>query len=202
MYRSARMWRSALVGAALALATSCAPKQVQSPLEKAPPQEIAEARELADSGDIRSAQNAYEKFIIEHPGTTEADLASLERGVLSAELGRCEIALPYFEQAEGSTDRAISLRASLHLASCQLSLGDPDRALTSLEPLTGQRFSSDEQALLWETALSASEQTTNGALGLQVLDALIARGGAPPDPSTCLVGCRDPGTEDHPRRGR
>jgi branched-chain amino acid transport system substrate-binding protein len=176
------MWRSALVAATLALVTGCAPKQVQSPIEKAPPPEIAEARELADSGDIGGAQNAYERFMIEHPGTAEADLASLELGILKAGLGSCEAAVPDLEQAQGSNDRAISLRASLHLASCQLALGDPDRALASLEPLTSERFSSDEQALLWETALGASERSNSGAQGLQVLDALVSRGGAPPDP--------------------
>lgn len=168
--------------AALVLVTSCAPKQVESPLEKAPPAEIAQARALADAGDIGAAQNAYEKFIIAHPGTTEADLARLELGLVSADVGRCQSAVPHFEQAQDSADRAIALRASLHLGACQLVLGDPERALSSIEPLAGQRFSAEEQALLWDTAIVASEQTTNGALGLRVLDVLGERGGDPPDP--------------------
>ena len=115
MYRCARMWRSALSCAGLVLLTSCAPKQVESPLEKAPPAQIAQARELADAGDIGAAQNAYEKFIIGHPGTAEADLARLELGLLSVNLGRCTSAIPHFEQAQDSSDHAIALRASLHL---------------------------------------------------------------------------------------
>ena len=69
------MWRHVAWSAVLAVAVSCAPKQIESPLEKAPPVEIARARELARSGDANGARSAYEKFIIEHPGTTEADLA-------------------------------------------------------------------------------------------------------------------------------
>ena len=129
MYRCARMLRCSLCCAALVLVFGCTPKQVESPLEKAPPTGIAEARELAEAGDFPGAQNAYEKFVIEHPGTAEADLARLELGVLNAALGRCEAALPQFEQAQDSADRAIALRASLRLGTCQLDLGDPDRAL-------------------------------------------------------------------------
>jgi len=176
------MLRIALLCSALALLASCAPKKVESPLEKAPPVEIARARTLASSGDIRGAQNAYETFIIGHPGTAEADLARLELGVLGADIGRCQSAMPHFEQAQDSADQAIALRASLHLGSCQLQLGDPERALQTIEPLAGERFSNEEQALLWDTAVIASEQTTSAALALQVLDALIERGGDPPDP--------------------
>ncbi len=176
------MLKSALSCAALILLASCAPKKVESPLEKAPPSEIAEARALASSGDVRGAQNAYEKFMIEHPGTAEADLARLELGLLDSDSGLCERAIGHFEQAQDSPDRAIALRASLHLGSCQLQLGDPERSLTTIEPLAGERFSSEEQALLWDTAVIASEQTTSAALGLQVLDSLVERGGDPPDP--------------------
>ena len=182
MYRADGMWRSALSCAGFVLLTSCAPKQVESPLEKAPPAEIAEARELADTGDIGGAQNSYEKFIIAHQGTVEADLARLELGVLSADVGRCASAVPHFEQAQDSADRAIALRASLHLGACQLVLGDPERALSTVEPLAGERFSAEEQALLWDTAVLSSEQTTNGVVALRVLDALSERGGDPPDP--------------------
>jgi branched-chain amino acid transport system substrate-binding protein len=182
MYRCARMWRRPICCAALVLAVSCTPKQVESPLEKAPPAGISEARELADTGNLQAAQNAYEKFLIEHPGTVEADLARLELGVLSAEQGRCVPALPQFEQAQDSADRAIALRASLHLAACQLELGDPDRALRALGPIATERFAEKEQTLLWETAVEASEQTTDGVQGLAVLDALEAGGEDPPDP--------------------
>lgn len=182
MYRCARMWRRPLCCAALVLAASCTPKQVESPLEKAPPTGIAQARELADTGDLKGAQNAYEKFVIEHPGTAEADLARLELGVLNADNGLCATALPHFEQAQDSADRAIALRASLHLAACQLGLGDPDRALRTLGPIAGERFAEKEQTLLWETAVAASEQTTDGVQGLTVLDALGEHGGDPPDP--------------------
>jgi branched-chain amino acid transport system substrate-binding protein len=176
------MLRNALWGAALVFLVGCSPKKVESPLEKAPPAEIAEARALADSGDVRAAQNTYEKFIISHSGTAEADLARLELGVLGSDIGRCQSAIPHFEQAQDSRDQAIALRASLHLGSCQLHLGDPERALLTIEPLAGERFSSEEQTLLWDTAVIASEQTTSAALGLHVLDALLERGGAPPDP--------------------
>jgi ABC-type branched-subunit amino acid transport system substrate-binding protein len=176
------MWKSALSCAALVFLASCAPKKVESPLEKAPPAEIAQARTLASSGDIRGAQDAYETFIITHPGTAEADLARLELGALSSDMGRCQSASPHFEQAQDSVDEAIGLRASLHLGACQLQLGDPERALQTIAPLAGERFSSEEQALLWDTAVIAAEQTTSAALALQVLDALIERGGAPPDP--------------------
>jgi ABC-type branched-subunit amino acid transport system substrate-binding protein len=176
------MLRSALSCAALVLLASCAPKKVESPLEKAPPAEIAQARALASSGDIRGAQNAYESFIINNQGTTEADLARLELGVLSSDVGRCQSAAPHFEQAQDSADHAIALRASLHLGACQLELGDPERALETVEPLAGERFSSEEQALLWDTAVITAEQTTSAAVALRVLDALFERGGAPPDP--------------------
>jgi branched-chain amino acid transport system substrate-binding protein len=167
---------------ALVLLASCGPKKVESPLEKAPPAEIAEARVLASSGDVRGAQNAYETFIINHPGTAEADLARLELGLLGADIGRCQSAVPHFEQAQDSPDRAIALRASLHLAACQLQLGDPERALQTIEPVAGERFSSEEQALLWDTTVIAAEQTTSAAIALRVLDGLVERGGAPPDP--------------------
>ncbi len=176
------MWRNALWGVALVFLASCGPKKVESPLEKAPPAEIAQARDLAASGDVRGAQNAYEKFIISHPGTAEADLARLELGVLGSDIGRCQGAIQHFEQAQDSADKAIALRASLHLGSCQLQLGDPERALETIEPLAAERFSSEEQALLWDTAVIASEQTTSAALALHVLDAIIERGGVPPDP--------------------
>jgi len=182
MYRCARMWTRSLCCALLVFAASCTPKPVESPLDKAPPAGISQARDLAASGDVGGAQNAYEKFIIANPGTAEADLARLELGILSAARGRCETALPHFEQAQTSADRAIALRASLQLASCQLALGDPERSLGTLEPIAAERFSEEEQALLWETALSSGEQTTNGAKGLSVLDTLVERGGDPPDP--------------------
>ena len=176
------MLRSALLCAALILLASCAPKKVESPLEKAPPAEITQARALAASGDVRGAQNAYEVFIINHPGTAEADLARLELGVLASDIGRCPSAIPHFEQAQDSADRAIALRAVLHLGACQLQLGDPERALGTIEPVAGERFSSEEQVLLWDTAVIAAEQTTSAAIGLRVFDALLERGGAPPDP--------------------
>jgi ABC-type branched-subunit amino acid transport system substrate-binding protein len=168
--------------AALILLISCAPKKVESPLEKAPPAEIARARALSADGDIRGAQNAYETFIIEHPGTAEADLARLELGILASDLDRCESALPHFEQARDSADQAIALRASLHLAGCQLRLNDPESALQTLEPLAGERFSTEEQTLLWDTAVIAAEQTTAAVVGLRAFDRLVERGGPPPDP--------------------
>ncbi|NOQ83296.1 MAG: ABC transporter substrate-binding protein [Myxococcales bacterium] len=176
------MLRIALLCAALTLLASCAPKKVESPLETAPPTQIARARALASSGDIRGAQNAYETFIIGHPGTAEADLARLELGVLGSDIGRCQSAMAHFQQAQDSADQAIALRASLYLGSCQLQLGDPERALQTIEPLAAERFSSEEQALLWDTAVIAAEQTTSATLALQVLDALIEQGGDPPDP--------------------
>ena len=182
MYRSARMWRSALLCGGLTLAVACSPKQVESPLEKAPPAGISEARDLRAAGDLLGAENAYEKFIVEHPGTAEADLARLELGILEAELERCPRAIPHFEQASDSSDQAIALRAALRLASCQLELGDPERALATLEPVAKERFAPDEQELLWETALSASEQTLAAAPALRTLDLLLEHGGPPPDP--------------------
>jgi|GEM_PF-1420656 len=179
------MLRIALPCAALALvilAASCVPKKVESPLEKAPPDAIARARDLASSGDVRGAQNAYETFIIDHPGTAEADLARLELGILGSDIGQCQSAIAQFEQARDSTDRAIALRASLHLGACQLQLGDPERALQTLAGLAGERFSAGEQMLLWNTSVSASEQTTAAAPALRALDALFEHGGAPPDP--------------------
>ncbi len=177
------MLRSALWCVALLLLASCAPKKVESPLEKAPPSEISRARALASNGDLGGAQRAYEDFIINHQGTTEADLARLELGVLSSDLGRCESAVPHFEQAEQSADQAIALRASLHLGSCQLKLGDPERALETVGPLAGERFYPEEETLLWDTAVIAAEQTTSAGLGLRVLDAFIERGGPAPDPA-------------------
>ena len=176
------MVRRVLACVVLLFVASCAPKKVESPLETAPPAEISRARALADDGDLRGAQNAYETFIIEHPGTPEADLARLELGILDSDLDRCARAIPQFEQAAYSTDRAIALRASLHLAACQLREDDSERALQTLEPLAGERFSEEEQALLWDTAVIAAEQTTTAAVGLRVLDQLSDRGGPPPNP--------------------
>jgi branched-chain amino acid transport system substrate-binding protein len=176
------MLRSAFSCAALILFASCAPKTVVSPLEKAPPAGIAQARALAASGDVRGAQNAYERFIISHPGTAEADRARLELGLLGTDIGRCQSAVQHFEQAQDSADRAIALRASLHLGACQLRLGDPERALQTIEPIAVERFPSEEQALLWDTTIIAAEQTTSAAVALRVFDRLIERGGAPPDP--------------------
>ncbi len=178
---SAGMIRCVLACTALLLFVSCAPKQVESPLEKAPPAGIARARALADQGDIGGAQNAYETFIIENPGTAEADLARLELGILASVLDRCARAVPYFEQAGDSPDQAIALRASLHLASCRLRIDEPEAALQTLEPLSGERFSAEEQALLWDTAVIAAEQTTDAAPGLRVLDRLDDQGSVPPD---------------------
>ncbi|MGB5416495.1 MAG: hypothetical protein WBN01_17820 [Polyangiales bacterium] len=53
------MSRSALSCVALILLVSCAPKKVESPLEKAPPSEISRARSLALNGDIAGAQRGY-----------------------------------------------------------------------------------------------------------------------------------------------
>ncbi|MBT8451409.1 MAG: penicillin-binding protein activator [Deltaproteobacteria bacterium] len=177
------MWRSASCCVALLLLGSCAPKKVESPLEKAPPSEISRARSLALDGDVGAAQRAYEAFILNHQGTDEADLARLELGVLSSDVGRCESAIPHFEQAQQSADQAIALRAALHLGSCQLKLGDPERALETVGPLAGEHFSPEEQALLWDTAVIAAEQTTSAGLGLRVLDALVERSGSAPDPA-------------------
>ena len=176
------MSRSALSCLVLVLISACAPKKVESPLEKAPPSEIARARSLSSDGDIRGAQNAYESFIIANQGTVEADLARLELGLLSADIGRCQSAIPHFEQALQSPDRAIALRSGLHLGSCQLQLGDPERALESLEPVAGERFPSEEQSLLWDTAVIAAERTTNAALGLRILDTLFEKSAPAPDP--------------------
>jgi branched-chain amino acid transport system substrate-binding protein len=176
------MVRSASLCAALFLLCSCAPKKVESPLEKAPPGEIARARELASRGEVRQAQDAYESFIISHQRTVEADLARLELGILDADLGRCSRAVPHLEQAQQSADRAIGLRASLHLATCQLKLGDAERALQTIQPLTGERFSAEEQALLWDDVLIAAEQTIDAALALRVIDDLIAGDSIPPEP--------------------
>ncbi|MGD8607337.1 MAG: penicillin-binding protein activator [Myxococcales bacterium] len=182
MYRSGSMFKSASMCVALLLLGSCAPKKVESPLEKAPPAEIVRARDLASNGEVRQAQDAYESFIIGHQGTVEADLARLELGILDTDLGRCERAVPHLEQAQGSADRALGLRASLHLATCQLKLGDPERALGTIEPLTAERFSPEEQALLWDDAIIASEQTIDAALALRVIDDLDAHDSTPPDP--------------------
>jgi len=176
------MLRSAFSCAALTLLASCTPKTVASPLEKAPPAGITEARALAAAGDIRGAQSAYESFIIDNQDTAEGDLARLELGVLSSDNGRCQSAVPHFEQATDSADRAIALRASLHLAACQLQLGDPERAVTTIEPIAGERFPPEEQALLWDTTVIAAEETTSAAVALRALDTLIARGGVAPDP--------------------
>ncbi len=173
MYRCPSMSKTFSWCVALVLLIGCAPKKVESPLEKTAPAEIVRARELASEGEARAAQNAYETFLVGHPGTVEADLARLELGILHADLGRCQAAVPHFEQAQVSADRAIALHASLHLAACQLRLGDPDAALRTIEPIAGQRFSAEQQALLWDTALLACEQTGDAVVGLRVIESLV-----------------------------
>ena len=166
---------------ALGLA-ACAPKGVQSPVEKSPPPEIELARRLVASGDAAGARQAYERFMIAHPGTVEADLARLELGILEAANSGCERAIPHFVQASDSNDRAIALRASLRYATCQLDARQPDEALETLLPLSADRFAETEQALLWDTAVEASEQSLDPPLALAVLDGLLQHGGPPPDP--------------------
>jgi branched-chain amino acid transport system substrate-binding protein len=167
---------------ALIVLISCAPKGVQSPVEKAPPAEIERARVLVSNGDVVGARNAYESFMISHPGTLEADLARLELGILEAASSGCGRAISHFQQAQDSPDEAIALRASLRYAACQLDSKQPDQALETLEPLAGERFADTEQALLWKTAVGASEQTLDAPLALHVMEALLENGGAPPDP--------------------
>jgi ABC-type branched-subunit amino acid transport system substrate-binding protein len=62
-----------------------------------------------------------------------------------------------------------------------MQLGDPERALQTLEPLASKRFATEEQTLLWQTAVTASEQTTSAMLAVRILDALFQSGSAPPD---------------------
>ncbi|MEM7435546.1 MAG: penicillin-binding protein activator [Myxococcota bacterium] len=159
----------------------CAPRGVQSPVEKAPPPEIERARTLAKSGDVSAARRAYEGFLIAHPGTVEADLARLELGVLEAASVGGERAMPHFVQAQDSEDPAIALRGALRVADCQLESSEPDQALHTLAPLAEERFTDSEQKLLWDTAVGASEQTLDAETGLRVLDTLLT-GGDPPDP--------------------
>ncbi|MCZ6805733.1 MAG: penicillin-binding protein activator [Deltaproteobacteria bacterium] len=151
-------------------------------MEKALPVEIEHARTLVSNGDVAGGRNAYESFIISHPGTVEADLARLELGILEAASSGCARATLHFQQAQDSPDRAIALRASLRYAACQLDSKQPDEALETLDPLAGERFADAEQELLWKTAVGASEQTLNAPLALHVMDALLEKGGTPPDP--------------------
>lgn len=176
------MLRDVAACAALIMLVSCAPRGVQSPVEKSPPAEIERARTLVAAGDVGGARNAYESFIISHPGTVEADLARLELGILEAASSGCALATPYFEQARDSRDRAIAVRASLRHAACQLDSREPDQALQTLDPIAGERFADAEQELLWRTALGASEQTLDAPLALRVMDDMVETGGAPPDP--------------------
>ncbi len=176
------MLRDVVGCAALILLVSCAPRGVQSPVEKSPPAEIERARTLVAAGDARGGRNAYESFIISHPGTVEADLARLELGILEAASSGCARATPHFAQAQDSADRAIAVRASLRHATCQLDSKEPDQALQTLEPIASERFADAEQELLWRTALGASEQTLDAPLALRVMDELLQAGGTPPDP--------------------
>jgi len=184
------MPRNASAYAALIVLVGCAPRGVQSPVEKAPPAEIENARALVSNGDVVGARNAYESFMISHPGTVEADLARLELGILEAASSGCARATPHFQQAQDSPDRAIALRASLRYAACQLDSKQPDQALETLDPLADERFADAEQELLWKTALGASEQTLDAPLALNVMDALLEQGGAPSDPerASAVIG--------------
>ena len=167
--------------AACVVLASCAPRGVRSPIEKAPPPEIARARTLVANGNVEAARTAYERFLIAYPGTMEADLARLELGIVEAASRGCEQALSHFQQARDSEDQAIALRASLRSAACELDARQPEQALGTLEPLAAERFTESEQALLWHTAVEASEQTLDAPLGLRVMDTLWAEGGVPPD---------------------
>ncbi len=176
-----------LILVALAALGGCAPKGVQSPIERAPPSEIAQARSLVQAGESDGATRAYENFIAAHPGTVEADLAELELGILEASTAGCAQAMPYFDEARASPDPALSLRATLRVASCELELHDVDQALTTLQPIAAERFTASDQELLWRTAVGASEQTLDAPLGMEVMDALFAEGGAAPDPERALA---------------
>lgn len=187
MYRALRMTtrlrnHTAVAGAAaILLGSACAPRGVQSPVEKSPPAEIEEARSFASAGDADAARRTYEAFLAAHPGTIEADLARLELGVLEAASRGCDLAMTHFVQAQDSQDTALSMRASLRVADCQLEQKEPDQALRTLSPVARQRFSDPEQEMLWHTAVEASEQTLDAPIGLEVMDGLFASGGAPPD---------------------
>jgi len=171
----------------LLVIASCAPKGVQSPVEKAPPPAVERARALTEDGDVTGARRAYERFIIEHPGTVEADLARLELGMLEAASEGCLRAMPHFEQASDSVDRAIALRAALRVAACQVDAKRADEALETLLPLAPERFSEKEQALLWSTAHTAAEQTLDAPLALALFDALLISGPSPDPERTAAV---------------
>ena len=173
--------RSALVCIFVGMLAACAPKTVSSPLERAPPPEIAEARTLIRAGDVAEGRSLYTSFIRAHPETTEADLARLELGVVEANEGRCTEALSLLEAAEKTSDQAIALQATLHRGRCLEALGDADGALDAFRRIASQRFSEEQQGLLWESAVNASQQAVDAAVALVVLDQLLSRGGAPPD---------------------
>ena len=166
---------------------ACAPKTVSSPLERAPPPEIAQARALILAGDIDQGRSLYASFIRTHPETTEADLARLELGVAEANEGRCTEGLSLFEQAERSADQAIALQATLHRGRCLVALGDPDAALEAFRQIASQRFSDKQQTLLWESAVNASQQAEDATVALVVLDRLLSSRGAAPNPEEALL---------------
>lgn len=155
---------------------------VRSPLEKAPPEQVMLAREAAARGDVDAAAREYVDYIETHPGSAEANLARLELAVLRADMGDCAAAIPLLEEAEKTSDEAIELRARLNRGRCYAELGDADGALEIIEPLTEHRFSPEEQALLWDTAVSSAERATDAALALRVLDGMFTYGGPEPDP--------------------
>ncbi|MGB5812450.1 MAG: penicillin-binding protein activator, partial [Polyangiales bacterium] len=75
-----------------------------------------------------------------------------------------------------------ALRASLRVAACQAGAREAEAALATLAPIASERFSDAEQTLLWDTAITAAEQTLDAPLGLRVIDTLYVHGGPPRDP--------------------
>ena len=83
---------------------------------------------------------------------------------------------------QGDVERLFSEAQPRVYGICRKLVGDPERALQTVEPLGGEPFSSEDQTLLWDTVTVASEQTTDGALGLRTLDGLFAGGSSAPNP--------------------
>ena len=162
---------------------SCSPKSIQTRLPQVTAPEIKMARASISRGELQLAIEQYTDYINTHPAPVQTDLTRLELGILQADMGRCVPAITQFERAEESTEQSIRSRATLHLGSCYATLGDPNKALQTLDPVLDQPFDTQEEFLLWESVLVSSEQTADAPLALRTLDRMLASHTASPSPA-------------------
>jgi len=107
----------------------------------------SEARSAEQAGRPGEAQNLWgqaavkaESLLVRQPRGKWRNDALAIRGEALSSLGRCSEASVYLhEAAEGMTDRTRREQAALALGRCELELGQPELAATTLQPLEASK---------------------------------------------------------------